>query len=90
MSACKLYFVAQALADLKGLDKSSQRRVLEKLRWLAQNAELTKHERLKGGLACFYKLRIGDYRAIYSFSLEERVVVVQAVGHRTKIYRQLL
>lgn len=36
-----------------------------------------------------YRLRIGDYRAIYEVDDEERIVTVVRVGHRRDVYRSL-
>jgi mRNA interferase RelE/StbE len=44
------------------------------------------HQTLTGQLAGFYKLRIGDYRVIYRLEHDERLVIVEAVGHRRDIY----
>jgi len=34
----------------------------------------------------FYRLRIGDYRAIYTINSEERKVTVLFIGHREEVY----
>jgi mRNA interferase RelE/StbE len=34
-----------------------------------------------------WRIRVGDYRAIYELDDEEREVLVVAVGHRKDIYR---
>jgi mRNA interferase RelE/StbE len=43
------------------------------------------HHRLKGQDR--YRLRVGDYRIIYTFDLEENILHLLAVGHRREIYR---
>jgi mRNA interferase RelE/StbE len=37
-----------------------------------------------------YRLRIGDYRVIYTFDASHNVVHLLAVGHRREIYREAL
>ncbi|WP_230400971.1 type II toxin-antitoxin system RelE/ParE family toxin [Microcystis aeruginosa] len=32
----------------------------------------------------FYKLRVGDYRVIYEFDRESRIII--RVGHRSEVY----
>nr|WP_232023874.1 type II toxin-antitoxin system RelE/ParE family toxin [Microcystis viridis] len=32
----------------------------------------------------FYKLRVGDYRVIYEFDRESRIIII--VGHRSEVY----
>jgi mRNA interferase RelE/StbE len=34
-----------------------------------------------------YRLRVGQYRVLYSVDEGERVVVISAVGHRRDVYR---
>ncbi len=34
-----------------------------------------------------YRLRVGDYRILYTVDDEDRVVTVFAVGHRREVYR---
>lgn len=34
----------------------------------------------------YYRLRIGDYRAIYEVNHAERKILVQFIGHRKNIY----
>ncbi len=43
------------------------------------------HHRLKGQDR--YRLRVGDYRIIYTFDAERNIVHLLAVGHRREIYR---
>ena len=43
------------------------------------------HDRLKGHNR--YRLRVGDYRIIYTFDAERGVIHLLAVGHRRENYR---
>lgn len=43
------------------------------------------HYRLSGGNR--YRLRIGDYRIIYTFDVARNEIHLLAVGHRREIYR---
>jgi mRNA interferase RelE/StbE len=44
------------------------------------------HERLKGSNR--YRLRVGDYRVIYAFDIEQNTIHLLALGHRREIYRR--
>ncbi|MGB5592986.1 MAG: type II toxin-antitoxin system RelE/ParE family toxin [Crocosphaera sp.] len=33
-----------------------------------------------------FKLRVGDYRVIYSFIIAEKRIIIHKVGHRSSIY----
>jgi len=45
------------------------------------------HHRLKGHER--YRLRVGDYRIIYTFDAEQNTIHLLGVGHRKEIYRGL-
>lgn len=68
---------------LKRSDEATAKRIKERLRELEEEPKV-KGERLKH--SSFYKLRIGDYRAIYSVEEEARRVIVLFIGHRRAVY----
>jgi mRNA interferase RelE/StbE len=35
-----------------------------------------------------YRLRVGDYRVIYTFDVQQGLLFLLAVGHRREIYRR--
>jgi mRNA-degrading endonuclease RelE of RelBE toxin-antitoxin system len=43
------------------------------------------HHRLKGSRR--FRARVGDYRIIYTFDLEQNKIHLLAIGHRREIYR---
>jgi len=43
------------------------------------------HHRLKGSNR--FRARLGDYRIIYTFDLEQNTIHLLAIGHRREIYR---
>lgn len=81
----KVEWTEDALEDLEKLDKPVIKRILNKLTWFSNNFEHITPESLSGELASTYKIRIGDWRVIYT--LEENLIVIQAVGHRRDIYK---
>lgn len=58
------------------------KRIRRKLRTLGSNPE--KGERLKH--SDFWRLRIGDYRAIYEIDHRKARVIVLFIGHRKDVY----
>ncbi len=74
-----------ALQDLDALDRVIAKRVVEKVLWLGDNFETIVPERLHRDLRDLYKLRVGDYRAIYSVHSDR--ITIEAVGHRRDVYR---
>ena len=76
----------EAIADLEKLTQVVRNRIISKINWLAENFDGITPIPLSGNLAGFYKLRVGDYRVIYEFISEEKVVVIDRIGHRREIY----
>jgi mRNA interferase RelE/StbE len=77
-----------ASRELERLNKPVARRVVERIRWLAENLEKARPQPLKGDLSGLYKLREGDYRIIYEIIREENVIIIHSIGHRREIYRR--
>ena len=67
--------------------QAGRKRVVRKLRWLAQNLDSINPESLKGDLAGLYKLREGDYRIVYQVLRAENIIVVHLIGHRRDVYK---
>ena len=83
----RVEFTDTAEDDLSRLDRVIAQQVLDKLRWLADNAESVRHKALTEQGQRIFRLRIGDYRAIYRHDRVERRLVVHFVRHRSKVYR---
>ena len=68
----------------KTLSKSTQKtRITEKLKQLKTNPNKA-GKRLKPSE--YYKLRIGDYRAIYEIDQTKKQVIILYIGHRKNVY----
>lgn len=80
-------FTPTARDDLKRLDKPIAQRIFSKIRWLAENFDALTPELLTGQWQGVYKLRVGDYRALYTFDADERMIMVRFVRHRRKVYK---
>ncbi len=79
-------FQASADDDFARLDAAVARQVRNKLDELAATAEATRHRALTGPLRGLFRLRVGDYRVLYSMDRENRRIVVRAVQHRSEVY----
>jgi mRNA interferase RelE/StbE len=84
----ELRLLAAAEKELEKLDAVIARRMADQLRRLAINFDAMRPELLSGELSGLYKLRVGDYRAIYEVLRQERTIIVHQIGHRREIYRQ--
>ena len=81
----KIEWTEAATKDLAKLDKPIARRVLRKITWFSNNFESLVPEPLGGEFRGAFKLRVGDWRVVYT--VESETIVIQFVGHRREIYR---
>ena len=82
-----IHFTPTATDDLGRLDKSVAQRIFTKIRWLAENFDSLTPESLTGQWEGVFKLRIGDYRVLYTFSKAETSITVHFVRHRREVYK---
>lgn len=82
----RLVFSEEALSQLKKLDNTTVKRILDKLE-LAAEKPTHFFERLAGRED--YKMRIVDYRIIAKIIPNEKTVFVISLGHRKNIYEKL-
>ena len=78
---------ATAESDIRRLDSAAARRVVAKMHWLAENLDATRLETLTGEWRDVFKLRVGDYRVLYTREVAEQRIIVHFVRHRREIYR---
>ena len=79
-------FTSNATADLEGLTPTTQGRILRKTKWLSVNFDNVSPQALNSNLSGLFKLRVGDYRVIYSFATEKQLITIHKIGHRRDIY----
>ena len=79
-----------AKQDLEKLDRSWRIRILERIEWLAKNAEQVSHHRLQGmpeDLAKLCRFRVGDYRILYWKKDSPPLLEIFRVTHRSEAYK---
>jgi mRNA interferase RelE/StbE len=81
----RIEWTERAVEDLERLDKPVARRILRRLDWVSKNFRSIVPEPLTGGLKGTFKLRIGDWRAVYT--VEGKIIIIQFIGHRSAIYK---
>ncbi|MDJ0737498.1 MAG: type II toxin-antitoxin system RelE/ParE family toxin [Nostocaceae cyanobacterium] len=59
---------------------------MNKIRWLCENFDDISPQALSADLSGLFKLRVGDYRVIYSFDTEVQLITIHQIGHRRDIY----
>ncbi len=80
-------FTSQAEQNLAKLDKQIAQRILKKIRWLAENFGTLTPEPLTGQFQGVYKLRVGDYRVLYTLEEERNLIVIRLIKHRREVYK---
>lgn len=74
--------------QLEALDKKISLEIIEKLKQLADCSPDLDVKKL-AGFTNLYRLRQGQYRAIYESHENKLIILVIMVGHRGIIYKQL-
>ena len=69
------------------LDSPVQTSILNRIEWIGDNAELLRHQAMKGDEwhGCF-KYSVGDYRITYQLNNSVKKMIVLKVGHRREVY----
>ena len=79
----RIAYKSSVARDLKHLDKTRAKSLIEQLEdSLSRNPD--SGEPLKGEFQGLYKMRMGDYRVIYS-KIDDGILVLR-IGHRSKVY----
>ena len=83
-AALQIYYSAFDAAVFK-LPPKIQSRIETKIDDMRLRLKTFPHHRLKGHNR--FRLRVGDYRIIYTFDAERNIIHLLAVGNRREIYR---
>lgn len=86
MADYAITFARSARAELEGLDATIARRVISRIEALAQLPRPSGGKKLKGEQN-LWRIRIGDYRVVYSVDDRQRIVDVVRIRHRREVYR---
>jgi len=79
-------FTPIGIDSLEGLSPTIQERILRKIRWLSENFDDITPQALGADLSNLFKLRVGDYRVIYSFDAKTQIMTIHKAGHRRDVY----
>jgi len=82
-------FTDQAADDLGEITKTVAQRILDKIRWFSANCGSLTPAALAGDLADIYKLRVGDYRVLYTLENDARSIRILRIRHRRDVYKNL-
>jgi len=85
MAVYRVFFKKSVEKDFDGIPKRDLKRILERIKALADNPRPAGSEKLTGRDK--YRLRQGPYRVVYSIQDDELTVWVVKVSHRKNVYR---
>jgi mRNA interferase RelE/StbE len=80
-------YTSDAFKTLSGMDRTVAKRIRAKLLLLARNPHAPNNAVKKSSGVEGYRLRVGDWRAIYTLKHETLNVIVVRVGHRREVYK---
>jgi len=86
VSAALQIFYTRFDAAFFRLPKNVRERIEGKIDEMGLRLNSFPHYHLTGSNR--FRLRVGDYRVIYTFDAAENVIHLLAVGHRREIYRE--
>ena len=76
-----------ALQALNRLDARTQRRLWARIRSLGENPRPPQAKALQEPWKGHFRLRVGDYRILYTIEDDRLLVLVVKVGERGTVYR---
>lgn len=85
MASCRIEWDSRALKELRKLPEESVIRILNAVTELAEKP--LSGQPLKGAFQGFRKLRVGEFRVIYSLLKDVSVIQILRVAHRREAYR---
>lgn len=81
----KLEITRKAQKELDQIDVRIALRISQKIYQLRVNPYGPGSQKLAGGKG--YRIRIGDFRVVYTFDKRSQKVTIMKIGHRREIYR---
>ncbi|MFH0774713.1 MAG: type II toxin-antitoxin system RelE/ParE family toxin [bacterium] len=85
MVGYEITLASSAEKEINSLPKNIQKKVEEVIDSLKENSRPHRAIKLKGKEGV-YRIRIGDYRVIYTINDKKRLIDISYVRHRSKAY----
>ena len=79
-------YTADAIRKLSRMDRAVARRIRSKILALARDPKAPNNNVRKLTGVPGYRLRVGDWRVIYTLKHEVLTVIVVRIGHRSEVY----
>ncbi|MBI1986595.1 MAG: type II toxin-antitoxin system RelE/ParE family toxin [Rhodospirillales bacterium] len=79
-------YTADAIRTFKRMDRTVARRLRAKILALARDPKAPNNNVKKLTGVAGYRLRVGDWRVIYTLKHQVLTVIVVQIGHRSEVY----
>jgi mRNA interferase RelE/StbE len=83
----KITFKNSAYKELERLPKSTVRKIAVAIDGLEVDPRPVGVKKLKDSSEDLYRIRVGDYRVIYTINDGVKIVTILRIGHRKDIYK---
>ena len=87
MTHFKIEFKAAARKSLEKLEKQDQLRIYAAIELLGDNPRPPLAVKIKS--SDYFRVRVGDYRILYSIDSGRLIILIIDLGHRREIYRSI-
>ena len=81
----KLQLSSKARGELDKIDDKISLRISQKIYQLENNPYGLDSQKLAGEKG--YRIRVGDYRIIYTINKDSQTMTIIKIGHRREVYR---
>jgi mRNA interferase RelE/StbE len=85
MTRYEVLIVASADKKLAAMQKVLRQRIIDKFEEISKEPRGTDSKKLDEAT---YRVRVGDYRIVYTVNDKEKKIVVTRIRHRREIYRR--
>jgi mRNA interferase RelE/StbE len=82
----KVAYLDSVEEDLKKLDKSTVKKILNRIETYLVQEPKGLGKPLKGEFQGYWRYRWGDYRVIYKISEQEILIIILRISHRKDVY----
>jgi mRNA interferase RelE/StbE len=86
--AYTIEFLRTAHEELSSLPKEAQRQIIKRVEALKNDPRPAGAEQLQGGEKLL-RIRVADYRVVYTVEGKQLIVLIVRIGHRKEVYENL-
>ena len=87
MKSFDIQWKSSAKKELRKIDRTKISKILKDIEALSQEPYPTNHKKILG-TEHIYRIKIGNYRVIYSVENQKLIIEIIRVRHRKEVYRK--